>query len=102
MPPRLGYWPAAVALVVFAWLELVYPHRDEPYTVLVFLVLYAWVQLVAAFRYGPAWYARGDARSTPPWWPACARSAGGPTAAWGCATRWPGWPPSGRRRGCWR
>jgi hypothetical protein len=60
MPPRLGYWPAAVALVVFAWLELVYPHRDEPYTVLVFLVLYAWVQLVAAFRYGPAWYARGD------------------------------------------
>ena len=59
-PPRLGYWPAAVALVVFAWLELVYPHRDEPYTVLVFLVLYAWVQLVAAFRYGPAWYARGD------------------------------------------
>jgi hypothetical protein len=60
MPPRLGYWPAAVALVTFAWLELVYPYRDEPYTVLVFLVLYVWVQLVAAFRYGPAWYARGD------------------------------------------
>jgi hypothetical protein len=60
MPPRLGYWPAAVVLVVFAWLELVYPYRDEPYTVLVFLVLYAWVQLVAAFRYGPPWYARGD------------------------------------------
>jgi tryptophan-rich sensory protein len=60
MPPRLGYWPAAVALVTFAWFELVYPYRDEPYAVLVFLVLYVWVQLVAAFRYGPAWYARGD------------------------------------------
>src|SRR5829696_6096141 len=59
MPPRLGYWPAAVALVVFTWLELVYPSRDQPYTVLIFLVLYAWVQLLAAFRYGPAWYARG-------------------------------------------
>jgi hypothetical protein len=60
MPPRLGYWPAAVGLTAFAWLELVYPYRDEPYTLLVFILLYAWAQLVAAFRYGPAWYARGD------------------------------------------
>jgi hypothetical protein len=60
MPPWLGYWPAAVFLVVFTWLELVYPYRDQPYTLLVFFVLYAWVQVAAAFRYGPAWYARGD------------------------------------------
>jgi hypothetical protein len=60
MPPWLGYWPAAVFLVVFTWLELVYPYRDQPYTLLVFFVLYAWVQVVAAFRYGQAWYARGD------------------------------------------
>jgi hypothetical protein len=53
LPPGLGYWPAAVGLVAFTWLELVYPYRDQPYTLLVFFVLYAWVQLVAAFRYGP-------------------------------------------------
>jgi hypothetical protein len=60
MPPGLGYWPAAVSLTAFAWLELVYPNRDEPYTLLVFILLYAWAQLVGAFRYGQAWYARGD------------------------------------------
>jgi hypothetical protein len=60
MPPWLDYWPAAVALVAFTWLELVYPYRDQPYTLLVFFVVYAWVQLAAAFRYGQDWYARGD------------------------------------------
>jgi hypothetical protein len=60
LPPWLGYWPAAVCLVAFTWLELVYPYRDQPYTLLVFFVVYAWVQLAAAFRYGQAWYARGD------------------------------------------
>jgi hypothetical protein len=61
LPPRLGYWPAVVGLAVFAWLELVYPYRDQPYTLLVFFVAYAWGQLAGAFRYGQAWYARGDA-----------------------------------------
>jgi hypothetical protein len=61
LPPRLGYWPAAIGLAGFAWLELVHPDRDEPFTVLIFLVAYAWVQLAAAFRYGQAWHARGDA-----------------------------------------
>lgn len=60
LPPGLGYWPAAVGLAAFAWLELVYPYRDEPYTLLLFFVIYAWAQVVAAFRYGQAWYARGD------------------------------------------
>jgi hypothetical protein len=60
LPSWLGYWPAAVCLVAFTWLELVYPYRDQPYTLLVFFVVYAWVQLAAAFRYGQAWYARGD------------------------------------------
>jgi hypothetical protein len=60
LPPWVGYWPAAVGLVVFAWLELVYPYRDQPYTLLAFFVLYAWAQVAAAFRYGQDWYARGD------------------------------------------
>jgi len=59
--PSLGYWPAAVALLVFVWLELVLPERAEPRTVGVFLVLYGVVQLVAGLWFGDGWYARGDA-----------------------------------------
>lgn len=59
--PRLGYWPAAAALLVFTWLELVLPGRAEPRTVGIFLVLYGVVQLVASLWFGPGWFARGDA-----------------------------------------
>ena len=31
--PALGLWPAAASLLVFLWLELVYPDRAEPTTV---------------------------------------------------------------------
>lgn len=58
--PALGYWPAAVSLVAFLWLELVLPGRGEPRTVGVFLVLYSVVQLVAALWFGSGWFARGD------------------------------------------
>jgi hypothetical protein len=61
MPPWLGYWPAAAWLAAFAWLELVYLYRDEPFTLLVFFILYATAQLWAGFFYGQAWFARGDA-----------------------------------------
>ena len=59
--PRLGYWPAAVALGVFVWLELVYPERGDPRVVGLFLVLYAVVQLVGALWFGSGWFARADA-----------------------------------------
>jgi hypothetical protein len=59
--PALGYWPAAVALLVFVWLELVLPGRAEPRTVGIFLVLYGVSQLVAGLWFGAGWYARGDA-----------------------------------------
>ena len=59
--PALGYWPAAVALLCFVWLELVLPGRAHPRTVGVFLVLYGVVQLVAGLWFGAGWYARGDA-----------------------------------------
>ena len=58
--PSLGYWPAAVALLAFVWLELVLPGRAEPRTVGVFLVLYGVVQLVASLWFGAGWFARGD------------------------------------------
>ena len=59
--PALGYWPAAIALLLFVWLELVLPGRAEPRTVGVFLVLYGVAQLVAGLWFGAGWYARGDA-----------------------------------------
>ncbi len=58
--PALGYWPAALALLCFVWLELVLPGRAEPRTVGVFLVLYGVVQLVAGLWFGAGWFARGD------------------------------------------
>jgi hypothetical protein len=38
-PERLGYWPAAVSLAAFVWLELVAPARDEPYVVASFIAI---------------------------------------------------------------
>jgi hypothetical protein len=58
--PVLGLWPAAGFLVVFLWLELVYPGRAEPGTVAVFLLGYAVVQLALALRFGAEWFSYGD------------------------------------------
>ncbi len=58
--PELGYWPAAAALTVFVWLELVYTDRALPGTVVVFLIAYSVVQLMFALWYGAGWFARGD------------------------------------------
>jgi hypothetical protein len=60
-PSGLGYWPGAIGLAAFAWLELVYLYRDKPSTLLVFLTAYGLVQLTAARVYGQGWFARGDA-----------------------------------------
>jgi hypothetical protein len=58
---RVGYWPAAVWLLAFAWLELALPGRARPHTVVGFLVIYAIGQLLAALWFGERWFARGDA-----------------------------------------
>jgi hypothetical protein len=60
LPVRVGYWPAAVSLAVFAWLELVYPGGSEPVTVAVFALGYAVVHSVAALLVGRCWFERGD------------------------------------------
>jgi hypothetical protein len=57
---RIGLWPAAVALLLYAWLELAYPERSEPITVGLFLLYYGVAQLIAAMFFGPGWFARGD------------------------------------------
>lgn len=56
----LGVWPAVPSLLVFLWLELVFPARAEPMTVAVFLLGYAAVHLTLALWFGEGWFARGD------------------------------------------
>jgi hypothetical protein len=58
--PALGLWPGAAALVVFLFLELVYPGRAEPVTVAVFLIGYAAVQVGLSLWFGEEWFAHGD------------------------------------------
>lgn len=60
-PSRLGYWPAAVGLAAFVWIELVHPDAADPKIVLGFVGIYSMVQLAGANIFGMRWYDRGDA-----------------------------------------
>ena len=44
-PAWLGRWPAALGLVAFAWVELVYVDRDVPATLGVLALAYGFVQV---------------------------------------------------------
>jgi hypothetical protein len=56
-------WPAAAALLVFVWVELVYPDRAEPRKLFVLMAAYSVVMLAAAARWGREWLRRGEAFS---------------------------------------
>lgn len=61
-PERLGRWPAAVGLVLFAWVELVWSRGDEPAVLAVLALAYAVVMLVGMSLYGvEAWVRNADA-----------------------------------------
>jgi hypothetical protein len=60
-PADLGYWPAAVGLLAFVWLELVYPDRAEPRVLALAIGAYTVVVLAAAARWGRPWLRRGEA-----------------------------------------
>lgn len=60
LPARLGYWPAAIGLSAFLWMELVYDHAASPRAVATFVTVYAVVQVAAGVAFGPAWFERGD------------------------------------------
>jgi hypothetical protein len=59
-PPRLGYWPAAVGLFTFVWLELVYPQSTEVPTVLLWFATYIAFMVVGALVFGEVWFSRAD------------------------------------------
>jgi hypothetical protein len=60
-PERLGYWPAAVTILGFAWLELCYTDKANPRKLAILALAYAGVQLAAMAWFGArTWSARGD------------------------------------------
>lgn len=61
LPERWGYWPGAISLLAFVWLELVAPDRATLPVLRTWLALYAAVQLFAAAVFGSRWFDRGDA-----------------------------------------
>ncbi len=60
LPERLGWWPAAVGLFGFAWLELVSPEPSSQTTLRLAVAVYVSVQLFAGTLYGSGWYDRAD------------------------------------------
>lgn len=60
LPERVGYWPAALSIAVFAWLELVCTGRSVPANVSLFVLGCAAVHTVAALLAGRRWFDRGD------------------------------------------
>lgn len=61
LPAGIGYWPAAVGLFAFTWMELVYPDNATLPTLRVAVALYVLIHLTCAFLYGARWFDRGDA-----------------------------------------
>ncbi|MGA8745963.1 MAG: fenitrothion hydrolase [Solirubrobacterales bacterium] len=60
-PKRLGRWPAAVTLACFAWLELVYPSKDDPHLLAILALAYGALQLIGMAFYGiETWTSRAD------------------------------------------
>lgn len=61
LPAGLGYWPAAVGLLAFTWLELVAPDNATLPVLRLAVTAYVSVQLLAAFVVGSRWFDTGDA-----------------------------------------
>ncbi len=61
-PAKLGRWPAAIGILAFAWIELVYSGRGDPSNLAVLALVYAAVQFVGMSLYGiEPWNRFGDA-----------------------------------------
>jgi hypothetical protein len=63
-PERLGHWPAAAGIFLFAALELVWSDGDAPQTLAAAALVYSVAQFVGMALYGvEEWCERGDAFS---------------------------------------
>ncbi|MCF6376753.1 hypothetical protein L2K70_03975 [Nocardioides KLBMP 9356] len=59
-PERLGYWPAALALFAFVWLELVYPSSTALGPVRLWCAAYLGIMLIGSAVWGTTFLARAD------------------------------------------
>jgi hypothetical protein len=59
-PARLGYWPAAVGLFSFVWLELVYPSSTDLGPVRLWCAAYLGIMLIGSALWGTTFLARAD------------------------------------------
>jgi hypothetical protein len=59
-PARLGYWPAALGLFAFVWMELVYPFSTELGPVRLWCAIYVAVMILGGALFGSGFYERGD------------------------------------------
>jgi hypothetical protein len=60
LPRWVGYWPAALSLFAFLWLELCAPERDSTGTIAYFFGMYALGHLILATAFGADWFTRCD------------------------------------------
>lgn len=60
LPAGLGWWPGAVGLAAFAWLELVSPDPASQSTLRWAVALYVSVHLFAGLVFGSGWFDRAD------------------------------------------
>jgi hypothetical protein len=58
--PRAGYWPAALVLMAFVWIELVYTHGTELGPVRLWCALYVAVMLIGGTLFGNTFYEHAD------------------------------------------
>lgn len=59
-PDSWGYWPAAVGLFAFVWLELASPDPGSLAAVKIWLLIYVAVTFAGALAFGTRWNARAD------------------------------------------
>ena len=59
-PERLGYWPAALGLYAFVWMELVYPFATELGPVRLWCAVYVAAMLLGGALFGNTFYEHAD------------------------------------------
>jgi hypothetical protein len=61
LPASFGYWPAAIGLLAFVWLELVAPNGATLPALRTWFALYTGINLLAAAYFGAHWFDRCEA-----------------------------------------
>jgi hypothetical protein len=62
-PEELGYSPAILQFLGFAWFELVYPTPQDPWRLALGVTAYLYFNSLALIVFGPRWLERGEAFS---------------------------------------